>query len=133
MSLKDFDDKVMSLGSVESDYNQVKDDLDVKYFVIEDFSCACPHQVGNYLFICHRLDDKCSCDHSTATPKAWKLETGIYKIHRTRLGAFKGVLYRHKQEGDDLKSYLDSERKTNQNLALQATGIENLQSPSTSR
>ena len=45
----------------------------------------------------------------------------------------KGVLYCQKLEGADLRNYLESEQKINQNLALMTTGLRNLQAPATYR
>ena len=53
------DNKAASLRSTGSDFEQIRPDPYINYFTINETHCARLLTVGNWRYICHRLDNRC--------------------------------------------------------------------------
>ena len=122
------DKDTRSLGSIGSDIEEVQNDPEVKYFCLLEKHCHHLHQVGSYQYICHRLKDKCRCDHRDE-PDEDRLPSGVYKTRFNGRGELQGLLAQERLEGENLDNYLTAERDKDRVAAMEVAGLQRLQMP----
>ena len=119
------DDDTLSLGSTISDVESVFEDPTVNLFHLGPEHCRKQHDVKNHTYICHRLLSKCSCEHSSH-PESSRHQVGVYRIHRSGKGVFKGVHLHPRIKGRELQDFFDHQRSENRESAQEVAAIQGL-------